>query len=711
MKLTIQRKLLLASTALLIIPWLGYQYVQEMQHYLHSNMEKNLLAKVKLIAAALNERPELFKSKFKSTTNNQSPVSSTEHLYVRPIKSRIQLDGISDDWVSVRSEISSYGSQHDLLKNKNTDLSFTMQLGSKKHSLYVLLQVKDNKIVYRKNNSLHIEQSDHLIIAMQDKKGDYAKYILTAKKPGWVSAYKILANGHITPEIRIKGSWRPTRQGYNIELRIPTYIIGERLSFAIADVDNSETRKIKSIVATTKFDSLEELGTIVVPSPQIEKLLSQITQPNSRIWVVNKSFHVIGLTDKLIDDQPRYSTEPENKNKTERSIISGLMHLIYQQILTQPNKVFIDRLSTVSQLNTPEVLNALKGKASIAWRNSPDNKVSILTATHPVYSLDQVVGAVAIEETSNNILLLQNQAMEILINLSILTFLIALTVLLAIAIRLSSRIRKLRDEAEQAISNDGKVKGQISRTKSQDEIGDLSRSTASMLERLSQYNRYLEGMASKLAHELRTPISVVRSSIENMQQHNGNSRTVYLERASDGINRLNNILTRMSEATRLEQTLQSEESSVFEVATVIKGCVEGYQQARPDKSYQFQNKLTKEACIKGNPDLIAQLLDKLISNANDYSQKNTDIIIQLKNSSHNVILKVINKGEALQKEMLTHLFDSMVSLRKQKTDEPHLGLGLHIVKLIAEFHHGSVRAYNKDNNQVCFKVILPLATE
>ncbi len=707
MKLTIQRKLLLASTALLIIPWVGYQYVQEMQRYLHSNMESNLLAKVKLIAASLHERPELFKSRFDSSPQSQTPITSAQHLYIRPIKSRIQLDGISDDWISVRSEINRYGSEHDLLKNPNTDLNFTIQLGSKKHSLYVLLQVKDNKIVYRKNNSLSIDRSDHLIITMQDKNGNYTKYILTTKKPGWVSAYKIIANGSNTPEIRIKGSWRQTRHGYTIELRIPTYIIGEKLSFAIADVDNTESRKIKSIVAMTPIGTLEELGTIVVPSPQVEKLLSQITQPNSRIWVVNKSFHVVGLTDKLIDDQPRYANVAENKSNTERSIVSGLMHLIYQQILTQPSNVFVDELSTASQLNTPEVLDALKGKASTAWRRSPNNKVSILTATHPVYSFDQVVGAVAVEETSNNILLLQNQAMEILINLSILTFLIALTVLLAIAIRLSSRLRKLRDEAEQAITADGKVNGTISASKSQDEIGDLSRSTSNMLERLSQYNRYLEGMASKLAHELRTPISVVRSSIENMGQDNAN-KTIYLERASEGINRLNNILTRMSEATRLEQTLQTEELTVFDIAAVIKGCVEGYQQASSDKSYRFQNSLLKEVRIKGNPDLIAQLLDKLVSNANDYSKKDTDIIIQLTNNNDKVILKIMNQGEALQKEMLANLFDSMVSLRKQKTDEPHLGLGLHIVRLITEFHHGSVRAYNEKNEWVCFEITLPI---
>lgn len=721
-KFTIQRKLLLASTTLLIIPWIGYQYIQEMQGYLHKNMESDLLSKVKLVAASLHERPALFKSRINTHSTSTQPITSKQHLYVRPIKSRINLDGLRDDWTNIKTNISLYGKKNDLLTsthdNNDTDLNYTLQLGSKKHSLYLLFQVKDDTLVFRKRNSLHLDQSDRLIIAMQDREGEYVRYVLTPKKSGWVNAFRMDSDSSNTPEIQIRGSWQQTQQGYNIEIRIPTYIIGEKLGFAIADVDNEHSRETKSIIATSNINSLEQLGTIVVPSPQVEKLLLQIKQQNTRIWVLNKAFHVVGLSDQLLDDSSASlsaSTSSTSTNTTtERSLLSGFMHLIYQQFLKQPSKKFIDDLSTASQLDTPEVFSALKGKASTAWRTSPDNRVSILTATHPIISNGEVVGAVAIEETSNNILLLQNQAMEILINLSILTFSIAFVVLLSIAIRLSSRIRKLRDEAEQAITSDGKVTGSISTSMSQDELGDLSRSSSNMLERLSEYNRYLETMASKLAHELRTPITVVRSSIENMEQNNSSQtnaedKNIYLERASTGINRLYNILTRMSEASRLEQTLQTEELEVFSIADVIKGCVEGYQHANPKQAYTLQLPENVTTNIKGSPDLIAQLLDKLVSNANDYSLDNTEIVINLEETANSVILKVLNKGELLKDEMIHNLFDSMVSLRTQKTEQPHLGLGLHIVKLIAEFHKGKVQAYNIDTTWVCFEVCLPIS--
>ncbi len=707
-KFTIQRKLLLASATLLIIPWIGYQYIQEMQNYLQKGMEDSLLEKVKLIAASLHERPTLFRNQNGKVHNTLQPITTTQHLYVRPLKSRIKLDGINDDWAGFKSKTLSYDKNNDLLKNNNADLQYKMQLGSKKHSLYVFFQVTDDITVFRKRNSLHIDQSDHLVIAMQNRKGEYVRYILTARKPGWVSAYRINPDNSNAPEIRIKGNWLTTSSGYNIEIRIPTYLIGEKLSFAFADVDDRQTRKIKSIIATSGIDSLQQLGTIVVPSVQVEKLLAQVKQKNSRIWVVNSYFHVVGLTDQLVNEQAGYPEAVNQPEQVQRSIISGLMHLLYQQFMKQPSNIFIDDLSSASQLNTPEVVSALNGKAMTAWRSTPDNRVSILTATHPVYSDGKVIGAVAIEQTSNNILLLQNQAMEILINLSILTFLIAFIVLLAVAIRLSARIRKLRDEAENSISQDGKVTGHISNSNSNDEIGDLSRSTSDMLERLGQYNRYLESMASKLAHELRTPITVVRSSIENMEHTNKEDKTVYLQRASEGINRLNNILTRMSEASRLEQTLQTEDTEVFALNELVQGCVEGYQQARAEQGYIFKTDTNQPVTIKGSPDLVAQMLDKLVSNANDFSDTGTDIIILLKTDANNAIVRVINTGKPLQHEMQNNLFDSMVSLRTRKTEQPHLGLGLHIVRLIAEFHHGKVKAYNMDNNQVCFEVSIPL---
>ncbi len=115
-----------------------------------------------------------------------------------------------------------------------------------------------------------------------------------------------------------------------------------------------------------------------------------------------------------------------------------------------------------------------------------------------------------------------------------------------------------------------------------DEIGDLSRSFSSVLSRLAQYASYQENMASRLSHELRTPIAVVRCSLDNLRLSSlPDEARVYMERAQQGLDRLAHILTRMTEATRLEQSLGDDERERFDLAPVVAGCVDGYRAAYP----------------------------------------------------------------------------------------------------------------------------------
>ena len=142
---------------------------------------------------------------------------------------------------------------------------------------------------------------------------------------------------------------------------------------------------------------------------------------------------------------------------------------------------------------------------------------------------------------------------------------------------LSSRIRRLRDDAERAIDEQGRVRAPLASSKAGDEIGDLSRSFASVLARLSDYASYQEKMASRLSHELRTPIAVVRSSLDNLKQTPlPDDARVYMVRAQDGLARLTTILTRMTEAARLEQSLSDVERERFDLAAWSAGCVDGY---------------------------------------------------------------------------------------------------------------------------------------
>jgi len=151
----------------------------------------------------------------------------------------------------------------------------------------------------------------------------------------------------------------------------------------------------------------------------------------------------------------------------------------------------------------------------------------------------------------------------------------------------------------------------------------------------------------------------------------------------------------------------------FNIASVVSSCVKGYQSAKPEQLFEFVHETAanhSEPIIKGAPDLIAQLLDKLISNAISFTKAGAPIEVALKQQENHVCLTVSNEGPVLPADMQNALFDSMVSIRQKKGSEPHLGLGLYIVRLISEFHNAQVSARNRsDVEGVEFTVKFPLA--
>jgi len=319
-----------------------------------------------------------------------------------------------------------------------------------------------------------------------------------------------------------------------------------------------------------------------------------------------------------------------------------------------------------------------------------------------VWSGDQVVAAVVAEETTNAIRSITNRALEQVVAVTLVAFLAGALALLAFASRLSSRLRRLRDEAEAAIDSRGRVGRLIAGSRARDEIGDLSRSFSTVLERLGQYTSYLENMAGRLSHELRTPIAVVRSSLENLKlQPLPEEANVYLTRANDGLQRLTTILTRMSEATRLEQLVRAEARERFDA----RRCVEGY----PEKKLEIEVP-GEPVWLSGAPDLYAQMVDKLVANAVDFSTGEEPVRVRLSVKDSQAILTVSNRGPRLPEAMAGKLFESMISIRKAEAKEPHLGLGLYIVRLIAEFHGGTAQAMDReDGSGVVVRVSAPLS--
>jgi dedicated sortase system histidine kinase len=354
---------------------------------------------------------------------------------------------------------------------------------------------------------------------------------------------------------------------------------------------------------------------------------------------------------------------------------------------------------------------ALDGAPTMRRRPASSGDGTILSASHPVWIGETVVGAVVLEESTDAILSLRNRAFEQLVAVTLIAFAAAALVLLAFASRLSWRLRRLRDEAENAIDSRGRVRAVVTGEHARDEIGDLSRSFSTALARLSDYNAYLEDLATRLAHELRTPIAVVRSSLDNLRiGRSASDAATYVARADEGLQRLEKILTRMSEATRLEQSLRESLREPFDARAVLASCTDGYRDAYAPRQFTLATP-DAEVWLSGSADLFAQMLDKLVVNAVDFATGDDPIELTLAQEHGTALLRISNRGPLLPEEMKERLFDLMVSVRRHVPGgEPHLGLGLYVVRLIAEFHGGAASARDRaDGSGVEFEVRLPLA--
>jgi len=435
---------------------------------------------------------------------------------------------------------------------------------------------------------------------------------------------------------------------------------------------------------------------------EMDLILKSLARADSRLWIVDQRHRLIALAGSLKSGE---DAEPLTPPPAPLDYTMRLIRPVTNRMLERPTNDFDDALPE-SEIVNPVAASALQGVAARRWRTSSDSRAVILSASYPIWSQDQVVAAVVAEETTNAIRSIANRALEQVVAVTLIAFLAGALALLAFASRLSSRLRRLRDEADAAIDSRGRVGKLIAGSNARDEIGDLSRSFSTVLERLAQYTTYLENMAGRLSHELRTPIAVVRSSLDNLKlQPLPPNAEVYLTRANEGLQRLTTILTRMSEATRLEQVVRSGERERFDARDVVRGCVHGMS-----KPVEVETPETP-VWLSGAPDLYAQMLDKLVANAVDFSTSAEPIRVRLSVKDAQAVLTVSNHGPRLPEAMAGKLFESMISIRKPDGSEPHLGLGLYIVRLIAEFHGGSAQAMDReDGSGVVAKVICPIAS-
>jgi len=653
--MSLRFKLLLLGLATLVLPWAGCRYAREMESALREGEQSSLQAVAQTVASSLQGRRDLLFREVPppaATGDNsdtevaqvpaERPEPAPTPYDLRPVLLFAQpsVDGYADEWPRSKSAWRYYArGRHE----------FGILTGVFERMLYVVLDVHDDHVVFDAPGASPLEPAtfgDRIWLGFRGPDGQEHQVFIGATGFGSVTGRRIESGEYgqqaAVSEPRITGAWQPSSQGYRIELRVPLSMLGDRFGVLVDDRDARGADPVS--YGTLRSDDLHTVGRLIVASPDLTVYLRQFLQPGLRLAVMTSDSRLLSQADALAQ-------------ATELGAERGFLARFYRRFVDRPG----------------------------ARR--------VIDATATIYDREHgsAIGLLQVTQTEDRWLTLRDRALTRMLNLTLIISAIAVVAMLVFAARLAMRLSRLRAASETALTREGLVTT-FPETGAADELGDVARGFSTLLGRLNEYTGYLRTLAGKLAHEIRTPLTIVRSSLENLESEPlSPAAAVYVERAREGSERLNGILHAMGAATRVEEAIGSAERTRFNLIPVIDSAVSSYRTAFPQR--QFALELPDESVeITGAPDLIVQMLDKLIDNAVDFSPDGATITVRLRLEPHAAVLEVDNPGPPLPPQSRGRLFESLWQSRVSADSRPHFGLGLYIVRLIAEFHGGDATA-------------------
>jgi two-component system, OmpR family, sensor histidine kinase ChvG len=347
----------------------------------------------------------------------------------------------------------------------------------------------------------------------------------------------------------------------------------------------------------------------------------------------------------------------------------------------------------------PEVSKSLNGQKASMVRINERGEVIVLVAV-PIQRFRTVRGA----------LLLSTQGAEIdetvaAERLSILkVFLIAAGVQVLLSVLLAGTIagpvRRLADGADRVRR---RLKGRAEIpdfTTRRDEIGHLSGNLREMTDAL--YNRIeaIESFAADVAHELKNPLTSLRSAVETLPLAKTDaSRTRLLSVIQDDVKRLDRLITDISDASRLDAELQRQEAAPVDLQRLLSAVVTIASEVKRENDVTVT--LTFEGSprtyvVPGHDSRLGQVMNNLIDNARSFSPNGGTVRVTCRRAGDDIAVIVEDDGPGIRPDALEKVFDRFYTDRPQQSFGQNSGLGLSISKQIVEAHGGRLTAQNRD---------------
>ena len=681
--MSIRIRVILFLFLLSLYPWASIQHLRQSEENTRSLEADYLSDRVSDIAQLISLSP----SDRARQTQAQSDQLTAEGLFFYPLASAPQIDGFAEEEWSEIPVIQ--------LGDNDRDFSINYQAGIEDKRLYLLINVKDATPVSQSYYRSLLANGDYLGVKLSSGR----TYYLRLGSLGKIDIYYLGANDTLRRSTDISAHWQINEEGYQVELTTAFRLANNRFGFFVVNAQNDATRPpstLGNIATTERFNGIYPIVDganapyFTHHEQKLANTLSQLASVGLRLHVVDSRCNILATAGQTLAPQELDA--------------SWLTKTLYNAVLFNGSTENYDRNQSFAckqHLTSKTITN----KASL-WSMEYENDL----VAYAALSLEKGPYAKSIlvaEQSRDRYVMFNNQSFGSYLYYTLGISLFIITVIGLYLSVWSWRLRALNRSAQLVVDEGGDVSAAFKPSQSADEIGQLSRNYGSLLEQIRGHNDYLKTLAQKLSHEMRTPLAIVSTSLDNLSSDN--ETKIYLERARDGVHRLSYIMTSMGQAKKIEEAIQYSEFEILDVRELITDVCKAY-----GKIYQQHNVVCNppehvdKIVINGSGELLIQMLDKLVDNAVDFSPSGSTITVALEQDKKQVRIKVINTGPLLADGNNEALFQQLVTYRDNSDEKTHLGLGLFITRLIAEHHGGTVTASNlTDKSGVSFCVSLP----
>lgn len=363
---------------------------------------------------------------------------------------------------------------------------------------------------------------------------------------------------------------------------------------------------------------------------------------------------------------------------------------------------FPERLPLLAA-DLPVAVAALDGASGTA-RWSTDGGGTRLGAAAPVQRFKQVLGAVLLTASAEEI-----DAAVRAVRFDILkVFAVALAVTVLLSLYLAGAIarpvRRLAAAADNVRRGHGEADTIPDFTRRRDEIGDLSASLRDMTEALSQRIEANESFAADVAHEIKNPLTSLRSAVETVARiRDPEKQAALMDIIQDDVKRLDRLISDISDASRLDAELARGQMEEVDLGRLLPALVQVHETAtaggngdsgRARATVTFRGD-TKDCAVYGIEGRLVQVFQNLISNAQSFTAPEGEIVLSVRRDRGDVVVHVDDQGPGIPVESLDSIFARFYSERPEgESFGRHSGLGLSISRQIIEAHGGRIHAEN-----------------